>query len=81
VSRCFTRASAQQLKGLQERDLSDLDIVAVFLDGAVKMVSGTFFPILVGQKNIFPAIPPLGDVMGHLGKDCSCKTRHRQTQS
>jgi transposase-like protein len=33
VSRSFTHASAKQLKGLQERDLSELDIVAVFLDG------------------------------------------------
>lgn len=33
VSRSLTRASAQQRKGLQERDLSELDLVAVFLDG------------------------------------------------
>jgi len=33
VSRSFTQASAKQLKGLQERDLRELDIVAVFLDG------------------------------------------------
>jgi len=33
VSRSFIQASAKQLKGLQERDLSQLDIVAVFLDG------------------------------------------------
>lgn len=33
VSRTFTRASAQQLQALQDRDLSALDIVAVFLDG------------------------------------------------
>ena len=33
VSRSFTHASAKQLKGLQERDLRELDIVAVFLDG------------------------------------------------
>jgi len=33
VSRSFTDASAKQLKGLQERDLRELDIVAVFLDG------------------------------------------------
>ena len=33
VSRSFTQASAKQLKGLQERDLSELDIIAVFLDG------------------------------------------------
>ena len=33
VSRAFTQASAQQLKALQERDLSALDVVAVFLDG------------------------------------------------
>jgi len=33
VSRTFTRASAQQLQALQDRDLSLLDIMAVFLDG------------------------------------------------
>jgi len=33
VSRNFTQASAKQLKGLQERDLSDLDLLAIFLDG------------------------------------------------
>jgi len=33
VSRSFTHASAKQLKGLQERDLSELDLIAVFLDG------------------------------------------------
>lgn len=33
VSRTFTRASAQQLQALQERDLHPLDVVAVFLDG------------------------------------------------
>jgi putative transposase len=33
VSRTFTRASAQQLKALQDRDLSTIDVVAVFLDG------------------------------------------------
>ena len=33
VSRRFTQASAKQLKALQDRDLSQLDVVAVFLDG------------------------------------------------
>ena len=33
VSRTFTRASAQQLKALQDRNLSPFDVVAVFLDG------------------------------------------------
>jgi len=33
VSRTFMQASAKQLQALQERDLSDLDLVAVFLDG------------------------------------------------
>lgn len=33
VSRRFTRASAQQLKAFQDRDLSAFDIVAVLLDG------------------------------------------------
>jgi len=32
VSRTFTQASAEQLKALQERDLSPLDLVAVFLE-------------------------------------------------
>jgi len=32
VSRTFTQASAQQLKALQEWDLSPLDLVAVFLE-------------------------------------------------
>ena len=33
VSRSFTDASAKQLKGLQERDRRERDIVAIFLDG------------------------------------------------
>ncbi len=33
VSRAFTHGSAKQLQALQERDLSALDLVAVFLDG------------------------------------------------
>jgi len=33
VSRTFVQASAKQLKALQDRDLSELDVVAVFLDG------------------------------------------------
>lgn len=33
VSRTFTRTSAQQLQAIQDRDLSLLDVVAVFLDG------------------------------------------------
>jgi transposase-like protein len=33
VSRAFTQASAKQLQALQDRDLSELDLVAVFLDG------------------------------------------------
>ena len=33
VSRRFTQASAKQLQALQDRDLSELDIVAIFLDG------------------------------------------------
>lgn len=33
VSRTFTRTSAKQLQTLQERDLRELDVVAVFLDG------------------------------------------------
>ncbi len=33
VSRTFTRASAQQLQALQDRDLTPLDIMAILLDG------------------------------------------------
>ena len=33
VSRKFVEASAKQLRQFQERDLSDLDLVAIFLDG------------------------------------------------
>ena len=33
VSRAFTQVSAKQLKTLQERNLSELDLVAIFLDG------------------------------------------------
>ena len=33
VSRALRHASAQQYRGLQERDLSARDLVAVFLDG------------------------------------------------
>ena len=33
MSRAFTHASTKQLKALQERDLRELDIVAVFLNG------------------------------------------------
>ena len=33
VSRAFTQASAKQLQALQDRDLSTLDLVAIFLDG------------------------------------------------
>ena len=33
VSRSFTQASAKQLQALQDRDLSEWDIVAIFLDG------------------------------------------------
>lgn len=33
VSRAFVKASAERLQALQERDLSDMDLVAVFVDG------------------------------------------------
>jgi transposase-like protein len=33
VSRAFVKASAQHLREFQERDLTGLDLVAVFLDG------------------------------------------------
>lgn len=33
VSREFKKATAKQLRAFQERDLSELDVVAVFVDG------------------------------------------------
>jgi transposase-like protein len=55
VSRSFTHASAKQLKGLQERDLSQLDIIAVFLDGktfaAMTMVVAVGIT-LTGEKHV-----------------------------
>ena len=37
------------------------------------------FPIVVSQKNIFPAIAALVDVMRHLGENGSTEARHKQT--
>jgi len=45
-SRSCTDASAKQLKGLQERDLRELDIVAVFLDG--KTVADMTMVVAIG---------------------------------
>ena len=46
MSRSFTDASAKQLKGLQKRDLRELDIVAVFLDG--KTVADMTMVVAIG---------------------------------
>ena len=46
VSRRFVQASAKHLKALQERDLKDLDVVAIFLDG--KMFADMTMVIAVG---------------------------------
>ena len=55
VSRTFTQASTQQLKALQERDLSTLDLVAVFLDGkafADMMMVVAVGITLTGEKHV-----------------------------
>ena len=39
------------------------------------------FPIVVGQKDSFPAIPALGEMMRHLGKDGSSEARQRRNLS
>lgn len=39
------------------------------------------FPIVIGQKDSFPAVPALGDVMRNCGKNRSSETRHRGTFS
>ncbi len=46
VSRTFVQASAKQLQALHERELRDLDLVAVFLDG--KMFADMTMVIAVG---------------------------------
>ncbi len=46
VSRSFTDASAKQLKGLQERDRRERDIVAIFLDG--KTVADMTMVVAIG---------------------------------
>lgn len=46
ISRKFVRASAKQLRYLMERDLSSLDIVAIFMDG--KYYAGSDMIIAVG---------------------------------
>ncbi len=55
VSRTFVQASAKQLKALQERDLRELDLVAVFLDGKMfaDMTMGIAVGItLTGEKHV-----------------------------
>ena len=55
VSRRFTHASAKQLKGLQERDLSELDILAIFLDGKTFAVMTMVVAVgitLTGEKQV-----------------------------
>ena len=55
VSRAFTQASAKQLQALQERDLSDMDLVAVFLDGkafADMMMVVAVGITLTGEKHV-----------------------------
>jgi transposase-like protein len=55
VSRAFTQASAKQLKILQERDLSELDLVAVFLDGKTFADMTMVVAIgiaMTGEKNV-----------------------------
>jgi transposase-like protein len=55
VSRRFVQASAEQLRGLQERDLSGEDVVALFLDGkafAEDMMVLALGITLDGQKRV-----------------------------
>ena len=61
VSRTFTRASAQPLQALQDRDLRELDVVAVFLDGKsfadMTMVLAVGIT-LTGEKHILGFVEP-----------------------
>ncbi len=82
VSRSFTQASAKQLKGLQERDLSELDILAVFLDGKtfadMTMVVAVGIT-LTGEKHVLgfvetgtenePVLTPFLQELGERGLD------------
>lgn len=55
VSRTFTRASAQQLKALQDHDLKAFDLVAMFLDGqtlADMMMVMAVGITLTGEKHV-----------------------------
>ncbi len=54
VSRNFTQASAKQLKGLQERDLRELDLLAIFLDGKTfaEMTMVAVGVTLTGEKHV-----------------------------
>jgi putative transposase len=84
VSRSFTHASAKQLKGLQERDLSELDIVAVFLDGKtftdMTMVVAVGIT-LTGEKHVLgfvetgteneQVLTPFLQELGERGLNCS----------
>ena len=84
VSRSFTYASAQQLKGLQERDLSALDIVAVFLDGKTFADMTKVVAVgvtLTGEKHVLgfvetgtenePVLTPFLQELGERGLDHS----------
>lgn len=82
VSRTFTRASAQQLQALQDRDLRELDVVAVFLDGKtfadMTMVIALGFT-LTGEKHLLgfvetgtetePVLTPFLQGLGDRGLD------------
>ena len=55
VSRTFTQASAKQLQALQDRDLSPLDVVAIFLDGkafAEMMIVVAVGITMTGEKHV-----------------------------
>ncbi len=84
VSRAFTQASAKQLQALQERDLSELDLVAVFLDGKtfadMTMVVAVGIA-LTGEKHVLgfvetgtenePILTPFLRSLGERGLDIS----------
>ena len=58
------------------REYSHLIFFSVFLQPVQ-----VGLPIFVREKDVLAAIPPLGDVMGHLGANGSGKTRHEQNLS
>jgi len=84
VSRTFTQASAQQLKALQNRDLRDLDLVAMFLDGKTFADMTMVVAIgitLTGEKHVLgfvetgteneQVLTPFLQELGDRGLDCS----------